>query len=100
DQPPLDASPVSSTTSSSYALLAALSHAILPDAPVAPGLVVGGTDARHYSEAAENVYRFMPILLTDEDLKGPHGIDERLSTANFERMIRFYIDLMETGAMQ
>ncbi len=100
DEPPLDASPVSSTTSSSYALLAALSRAILPDAPVAPGLVVGGTDARHYSEAAENVYRFAPILVTDEDLKGLHGIDERLSTANFERMIRFYLGLMETGAMQ
>lgn len=99
DEPPLDASPVSSTTSSSYALLAALSRAILPDAPVAPGLVVGGTDSRHYSEVAENVYRFMPILLTEEDLKGPHGVNERMSTANFERMIRFYVGLMEAGAM-
>lgn len=97
---PREASPVSSADSSSYALIAALSRASLPEAPVAPGLVIAGTDSRHYAEVAENVYRFQPILLTAEDLEGPHGLNEHLSTANFERMIRFYIGLMEAGAMQ
>ncbi|MBX9747532.1 MAG: M20/M25/M40 family metallo-hydrolase [Hyphomonadaceae bacterium] len=100
DGEPRDATPISSTTSSSYALIAALSGAILPEAPVAPGLVLAGTDSRHYSEVAENVYRFQPILLTAEDLEMPHGLNERLSVVNFERMIRFYIGLMEAGAMQ
>jgi carboxypeptidase PM20D1 len=99
-EPPREASVISSTTSTSYALIAALSHAILPDAPVAPGLVLAGTDSRHYSEVAENVYRFQPILLTAEDLELPHGVNERLSIANLERMIRFYIGLMEAGAMR
>lgn len=98
--PPLDASPVSSTTSSSYALLAALSRAILPDAPVAPGLVLAGTDSRHYGAVAENVYRFAPIMLSTDDLEGIHGNNERLSVENLDRMIRFYIGLMEAGAMQ
>lgn len=98
-EPPREASPVSSTTSSSYALIAGLSRQILPDAPVAPGLVLAGTDSRLYSEVAENVYRFQPILLTNEDLEGPHGVNEHLSIANFEQMIRFYIGLMEAGAM-
>lgn len=97
--PPNEASPISSTTSSSYALIAALSRASLPDAPVAPGLVVGGTDARHYSEVAENVYRFQPLLLGTEDMAGIHGVNEHVSVANFERMIRFYIGLMQAGAM-
>jgi carboxypeptidase PM20D1 len=97
---PREASPVSSSDASSYALVAALSGAILPDAPVAPGLVLAGTDSRHYAGVAENVYRFQPILLTSEDLEMPHGLNERLSVANFERMIRFYIGLMEAGAMQ
>jgi carboxypeptidase PM20D1 len=99
-EPPREASGVSSTTSSSYALIAALSHDMLPDAPVAPGLVLAGTDSRHYADVAENVYRFQPIMLTAEDLERPHGINERLSVANLERMIRFYIGLMEAGAMQ
>jgi carboxypeptidase PM20D1 len=97
---PRDASGISSTTSTSYALIAALSREMLPDAPVAPGLVLAGTDSRHYADVAENVYRFQPILLTAEDLEMPHGLNERLSVANFERMIRFYVGLMEAGAMQ
>ena len=91
---------MSSTTSTSYALIAALSRAALPEAPVAPGLVLAGTDARHYSGVAENVYRFQPILLTGEEREGVHGLDERLTIANLERMIRFYIGLMEAGATQ
>jgi carboxypeptidase PM20D1 len=96
---PREASPISSTTSSSYALIAALSREVLPEAPVAPGLVIAGTDSRLYADVAENVYRFQPILLTAADLEMPHGLNERLSIANFERMIRFYIGLMEAGAM-
>lgn len=99
-EPPREASGVSSTASSSYALIAALSREILPDAPVAPGLVLAGTDSRHYAEVAENVYRYQPILLSAEDLEMPHGLNERLSVANFDRMIRFYVGLMEAGAMQ
>lgn len=97
---PRDATAISSTTSSSYGLLAALSRGILPDAPVAPGLVLAGTDSRHYSDVAENVYRFQPIILTSEDIEGLHGVNEHISIANYERMIRFYVGLMEAGAMQ
>ena len=97
---PRDATAISSTTSSSYALIAALSRDILPDAPVAPGLVLAGTDSRHYSDVAENVYRFQPILLSNEDIEGLHGVNEHISIANYERMIRFYVGLMEAGAMQ
>jgi carboxypeptidase PM20D1 len=97
---PRDATAISSTSSSSYALLAALSRSILPDAPVAPGLVLAGTDSRHYSDVAENVYRFQPILLSTEDLEGLHGVNEHISLANYDRMIRFYVGLIEAGAMQ
>lgn len=99
-EPPTPASPISSADSSSYALIAALSRAVLPEAPVAPALVLAGTDARHYAGVAENVYRYQPIMLTAEDLEMPHGLNERVSIANYERMIRFYIGLIEAGAMQ
>ncbi|MBN8606394.1 MAG: M20/M25/M40 family metallo-hydrolase [Caulobacterales bacterium] len=99
-EPPRDATAMSSTTSSSYALLAALSRGILPGAPVAPGLVLAGTDSRHYSEVAENVYRFQPMLFSTEDLAGIHGTNERVTIANLERTIRFYVGLMQAGAMQ
>lgn len=100
ESPPLEASGVSSTTSSSYALIAALSHQILPQAPVAPGLVIGGTDSRSYADVAQDVYRFQPVLFTDDDLETIHGVNEHISVENLGRMVRFYIGLMEAGAMQ
>jgi carboxypeptidase PM20D1 len=99
-EPPLEATSVASATSSSYALIAALTGAALQDMPVAPGLMLAGADARHYEGVAENVYRFQPVLFTPHDLEGIHGLNERLSIANLDRMIRFYIGLMEAGAMQ
>ncbi len=97
---PREATAISSTSSSSYALIAAVSRDILPDTPVAPGLVLAGTDSRYYAPVAENIYRFQPILLSSEDIEGLHGVNERISIANLDRMIRFYISLMEAGAMQ
>jgi carboxypeptidase PM20D1 len=95
-----DASPVSSSRSPSYALIASLARATSPDATAAPALVVGGTDSRLYSQVAENVYRHQPIVLASEDIETIHGVNERLSVANLERMIRFYVGLIEAGAMR
>jgi carboxypeptidase PM20D1 len=99
-EPPKDASVVSSATTSSYGLIAGLAHEMLPNAPVAPGLVLGGTDSRAYSDVADNVYRFQAILLSDDELETIHGVNERLTLANLERLIRFYAGLMDAGAMQ
>ena len=99
ENPPRAASPVSHSDVSSYALIAALSRAILPDAPVAPGLVVAATDARHYARVAENVYRYQPVMLERADWESIHGVNERISVENFERLIRFYTGLIEAGAM-
>lgn len=93
-----NASPVSTTTGDAYALIAATARAVAPGVPVAPGLVLGATDSRHFAGVAENVYRFAPAVFTDEDLAGIHGTDERLSIANIERMTRFYAQLVASGA--
>ena len=62
--------------------------------------MIAGTDSRHYTDVAENVYRFQPMLVGEDDLAGIHGNNERMTLDNFERTIRFYIGLMEAGAMQ
>ncbi|HVY86282.1 MAG TPA: M20 family peptidase [Caulobacterales bacterium] len=97
--PPQEASPVSATNTSSFALIASLSHASAPDAPVAPSLVIGATDSRQYADVAENVYRFQPVIFSPDDLEMVHGINEHISIDNFERLIRFYAGLMQAGAM-
>lgn len=67
-----------------------LVRAAFPDAPVAPGLVLGATDGRHYEGLARSVLRFTPIVMDRADLVRFHGNDERLSLANYARAIAFY----------
>jgi acetylornithine deacetylase/succinyl-diaminopimelate desuccinylase-like protein len=40
------------------------------------------------------------MMFSTDDLAGIHGTNERLTLANLERTIRFYIGLIEAGAMQ
>jgi carboxypeptidase PM20D1 len=98
NSPPNEASPVSSTQSDSYALLAAVARGAAPDAPVTPSLVLGATDSRLYVDVAENTYRFAPMILDAPDIECIHGQNERLSIENLDRMIRGYMRLIATGA--
>lgn len=91
------ASPVSSTTSPAFRLLAALARAST-DAPVAPSISNGATDARHFAPIAADIYRFLPVLIDDAELATLHGVDERLSVANLARAAGFYARLLATAA--
>ena len=96
---PTEPSPVASTASDSYALLAAAARAHAPDgAPVVPMLVLGGTDSRYFAPVAENIYRYAPAWGSQSEYKRVHGTGERLSVENLGRMARFYAQLMATGA--
>lgn len=88
---------ISDRNSDSFAMLAMTIRQIFPDAVVAPSLVIGGTDSKHYEAAAENSYRFLPLRLTNADLPLLHGTDERISIANYETMIRFYIQFLRNA---
>ncbi|HYG27452.1 MAG TPA: M20 family peptidase [Caulobacteraceae bacterium] len=90
-------SPVSSTSSEGWKVIAALAS----DGgklPVAPGLVMAGTDSRYMVGAAEDVYRFQPLLASVEELKMIHGTNEHLTLENLERMVVFYQRLIATAA--
>ncbi|MFN7054630.1 M20 family peptidase [Hyphomonas sp.] len=88
------ASPVSPTDNRAYAVLASVAEAAGNGAPVAPGLVLGATDARYASAITNNVYRFAPAVLSPEDLSGFHGTNERLSVENMGRLTRGYAQII------
>lgn len=81
-------SPVSDVDSDSYRLLAHTLAETLPEAVVAPTLVLAGTDSKHYGRIAENSYRFTPVLLGPGDVARIHGVDERISIAGYDQLIR------------
>jgi len=62
---------------------------------VSPYLVVGATDSRHFIPIADNVYRFSPIEMNNEDLGIIHGINERIGVDNYLNSIRFYVDFIQ-----
>jgi carboxypeptidase PM20D1 len=72
---------------------------IFPDAVVAPSLVVGATDSRHYSEVSDQIYRFLPVRLKQEDLSRFHGLNERIGVDAYKDMIRFYRQLILNSCM-
>lgn len=93
------ASPVSPTSGPAYELLAGTVTRVFPEAVVAPSLVLGGTDARHFTGLTPNVYRFAPLRIGSGDLERVHGTDERLALEDYGRMIRFYRELIESAGV-
>ncbi|RVT48900.1 M20 family peptidase [Rubrivivax albus] len=91
-------SKVSSTDSDGYRLIERTLREVFPEAIVAPGLMVGGTDARHFDGYAGQVFRFSPVRAKPADLSRFHGTDERLSIDNLVEMIRFYHRLVDQAA--
>jgi carboxypeptidase PM20D1 len=73
-------------------------RSIVSDAVVAPYLVVVVTDARHYADLSENIFRFLPLRLNSDDLKRMHGIDERVGLRDYETAVRMYRQLIMNAA--
>jgi carboxypeptidase PM20D1 len=96
DRPPNEPSPVSSTSSEAWKMVAALA-ADASKSPVAPSLVTAGTDSRYLSGVADDVYRFQPMVFSLETIKMIHGTNEHMSLENLERAVRFYARLIATS---
>lgn len=86
-----DPGPESRIDSPAFARIAGCARAAFPDALVAPTLVIGATDGRHYVAVADDVYRFSPMRAGPDAVKTVHGTDERLSVETFREGIRFYV---------
>ena len=85
-----DASPVSNIHSREYAYL---EHTIcnhFPDVGIAPYIIMGGTDCRHFSALTENALRFAPVRATSQQNASCHGVDENVSLASLAEGVRFY----------
>jgi carboxypeptidase PM20D1 len=89
-----EASRVASTDGAGYRAIARTMRELHPDVVVAPGLMIGGTDSRHFEGIADAVYKFSPMRAHLEDLKRFHGTNERISTANYVELIQFYHQLI------
>ncbi|MDP2067028.1 MAG: M20 family peptidase [Burkholderiaceae bacterium] len=91
-------SPVSPTESASYRLIERTVREVFPGTIVAPGLMIGATDSRHFQAVSDHIYRFSPVRAKPEDLPRFHGTNERIASANLAELIRFYHRLLTQSA--
>jgi carboxypeptidase PM20D1 len=91
-------SPVSPTDSPAYRRVATTLREVFPGTLVAPGLMTGATDSRHFAAISDHIFRFSPVRAKPEDLSRFHGTNERIASANVAEMIRFYHRLVSESA--
>lgn len=93
-----EASPVSPIDGAPYRLVSDTISQVIPGVAVAPSLVVGGTDSRHYAVLTDKVYRFLPYTIRQGDLARIHGTDERILLDDYERLVQFYVELIRNAS--
>jgi len=93
-----EASKVAAIDAPGFQLINKTLRQLHPDVIVAPGLMLGATDSRHFDGIADNVYKFSPVRARPEDLKRFHGSNERISTDNYIELIQFYHQLISNSA--
>lgn len=92
----VDPSPVSSTSSPAYQLIASTIRSMVPGEvpPVIPYLVMGGTDAKFWGPHSDKVFRFLPIPLGDGDRDRVHGVNERVAVRDYLSAVGFFVQLI------
>lgn len=87
-------SPISDYKGEAFKTLEAAVHSAYPDVKIAPYLMTGGTDSKHFSRICPNVFRLSGFHFTKESLAGMHGNDEHLSIKDYYAGIDFYIEFI------
>ena len=88
-------SPISETDCESWDKVASAVTQTWPGCVVAPYLMVQCSDARHYRDLSNHVYRFSAMDMTSEERKSIHGNNEHIRLESICRAVEFYIRLLK-----
>ncbi|WP_263602414.1 M20/M25/M40 family metallo-hydrolase [Chryseobacterium sp. PET-29] len=89
-----EASAVSSSNTRAFQMIEAAIKEIYPTAIATPYLTVGATDAYKYQIVSKNIYRFMPIKISNAEKQSIHSTNEYLSIENYMKMIHYFEFIM------
>lgn len=92
------ASQVSDWNSVGYETISLATRQIYGDVIVSPGLMIAGSDSRHYSQVADNSFRFNPMIQSTDDLTSFHGTNEKISIEHLGLGVRTYMQIIRIGA--
>lgn len=70
-------------------------HKNFPDTVVAPFLLTAGTDARRFTDIADNILRFAPIELSKAQFATVHNANEHIKITNIGECVMFYKEFIK-----
>jgi carboxypeptidase PM20D1 len=91
-------SPVASVDAFGFHVIKRSIQEVFDNTLVAPGMVLGGTDTKHFVPISDNSYRFFPLILGETDMARIHGTNERVAVDNYIKMIKFYAQFIKNAA--
>jgi carboxypeptidase PM20D1 len=86
----MEPSPITSSENPEFKKIEQIIYHSVPDVIVSPFLMIGATDSRYFRSFSDAVLNFSAV----QDVKGFHGIDERIGKSDLNRMIFFYNQLL------
>lgn len=95
---PSEPSDVSPAKGPPWQLLQDAVEQVYPGTIVAPYVMLGASDSRHFTAISDNVYRFTPFQMSAEERGTLHARNERIRVSTFLRGIHFYRELLLRGA--
>lgn len=87
-------SKVASIRCEAYDALTRAIHDVFGTVPVVPAEMSASSDGYHYESVGENVYRFIPFVLDEEEAARIHGPEERVPVEAMGRAVLFYTQLV------
>jgi carboxypeptidase PM20D1 len=90
-----EALPVSPRKGPAYQGLRTVIQQVFGNFPVAPYVMLGGTDCQHFVPVCDHIYRFTSVVMDPSFMGLEHGIDERIPVEAMGKMVKFYAQLMQ-----
>ncbi|CAN5174653.1 M20 family peptidase [soil metagenome] len=90
-------SPVSPTSGWAWDLVRDSIAATYPSTVVTPYIMLAGSDSRHFTRIAENVYRFSPFRMSGAQRASLHARDERMHVATWFAGIEFFVRVIRSS---
>ncbi len=89
-----DCSPVVDTETPMFKYVEETIRGSFPDAGLSTYVMMGGTDAKYFSNICPCTVRFSPLILSKEQLNSMHGVDENIDLVALARGVDFYKKLI------
>jgi len=90
-------SPISSFESDAFKLVEKAVNDVFPGVYPAPYVMTGASDSRYMARVCDNCIRFAPFSVSDEQLKGIHGLNENVDLDCLPKAVDFYTYIIKNA---